>query len=100
MSASDALGDDLAAVFAGTRSDIDDVVGHADRLFIVLDDDQCVAEIAKPQEGLDQTLVVALVQADRRLVEDVENTHQTGTDLRRQPDALRLTARRVWRPNA
>ena len=32
------------------------------------------------------------MQADRRLVEDVEHAHQTGADLGGQPDALRLTA--------
>ena len=43
-------------------------------------------------ERADQPLVVALVQADARLVEDVEHTHQAGADLRGQADALRLAA--------
>src|SRR5205823_4085219 len=35
----------------------------------------------------------------RRLVEDVEDAHQLGADLGREPDALRLTARQgVGRP--
>ena len=38
-------------------------------------------------------MVVALVQADARLVEDVEHADQTGTDLGRQTDALGLPAR-------
>jgi len=33
------------------------------------------------------------VQADRRLVKDVENANQARADLRRKPDPLRLTAR-------
>jgi hypothetical protein len=36
--------------------------------------------------------VVALVQADRRLVEHVEHADQAGADLGGQPDALRLAA--------
>ena len=36
--------------------------------------------------------VVALVEADRGLVEDVEDAHEARADLRRQTDALRLTA--------
>ena len=40
-----------------------------------------------------QPRVVALVQADRRLVEDVQHADQPRADLRRQPDALRLAAR-------
>src|SRR2546421_744005 len=35
---------------------------------------------------------VALVQPDRRLVEDVEHAHQPGPDLRREPDPLGLAA--------
>src|SRR5215510_13664921 len=44
-----------------------------DRLFVVLDDDHGVAEVAQAHEGVDEALVVALVQADRRLVEHVEH---------------------------
>ena len=87
-----ALGDDMAAVLAGARADIDDPVGRAHRLFVVLDDDQRVAEIAQALQRVDQAGVVALVQADARLVEDVEHAHQAGADLRRQADALRLAA--------
>ena len=42
-----ALGDDLAAVHAGARADVDDVVGLADRLLVVLDDDHGVADVAQ-----------------------------------------------------
>ena len=41
----------------------------------------------------DEPQVVALVQADRRLVEHVHHARQLGAELRRQPDALRLAAR-------
>ena len=84
--------DHLAAVLAGARADVDHPVGGADRLLVVLDHDQRVAEVLEPDQGLDQPLVVALVEADRRLVEDVEHAHQPGTDLGRQPDPLRLAA--------
>src|SRR3546814_14410301 len=38
-------------------------------------------------------VVVALVEADRGLVEDVEHARQAAADLRREPDALRFAAR-------
>ena len=85
--------DDLAAVLARARPDVDDVVGDPDRLLVVLDDDHRVAEVAQPHERLDQPLVVALVQADRRLVEHVQHADEPAADLRREPDALRLAAR-------
>src|SRR5450432_3650040 len=91
------FGDDEAAVLAGTGTHVDEVVRLAHRLLVVLDDDHRVAQIAQlPQRG-EQARVVALVESDRRLVEDVEHTHQAGSDLRREPDALRLAARQRFR---
>jgi len=59
----------------------------------VLDDHHGVAEVAQPVERLQEPVVVALMQSDRGLVEDVEHAHQAAPDLGRQPDALRLPAR-------
>ena len=72
--------------------DVDDVVGDADRLLVVLDDDHGVAEVAQAHQRVDEPLVVALVQPDRRLVEHVEHADEPAADLRREPDALRLAA--------
>ena len=88
-----AVGDHFAAVFARARTEVDHVVGGAHRLFVVLDDDHRVAEVAQLLERREQPRVVALVQADRRLVEDVEHADEPRSDLRRQPNALRLAAR-------
>jgi hypothetical protein len=84
--------DDLAAVLPRSRADVDDPVGGGDGVLVVLDDDEGVAEVAQPHQGLDEPVVVALVQADRGLVEDVEHAHQAGPDLGRQADALGLAA--------
>ncbi len=86
------LRDDLTAVLARAGPEVEQVVGRAHRLLVVLDDDHRVAEIAQALERRDQLRVVALVQADRRLVEDVEHADQRRADLRRQADALRLAA--------
>ncbi len=59
----------------------------------MLDDDDRVAGIAQLLQAADQTLVVALVQADGGLVENVKNIDQFGTDLRGEADALALAAR-------
>ena len=95
-----ALEDQLPAVLAGAGPEIDHVVGGADRLLVVLDDDHGVAEIAQPRERREQRAVVALVQADRRLVEDVEHARQVRADLRREPDALAFAARQRRRAAA
>ena len=87
-----ALGDHAAAVLAGARPHVDDVVGGAHRLLVVLDDDHGVAEVAQAEQRVDEAPVVALVQADRGLVEDVEHADERRADLRGQADALRLAA--------
>ena len=87
-----ALCDDPPAVFPCTGPDVDDMVGDPDRVLVVLHDDQGVAEVAEPQECLDQTLVVTLVEPDGWLIEDVEDTNETGADLGGQPDPLCLSA--------
>ena len=73
--------DDSATVLAGAGADVDDVVGDADRVLVVLDDQDGVPDVTQPFQGLDQLVVVALVQADRRLVEHIEHSDEPGADL-------------------
>ena len=87
-----ALGDDLAAVLARARPHVDEPVGRAHHLLVVLDHEHGVAEVAEPLERPDQPAVVALVEPDRRLVEDVEHADELRADLGREPEPLRLAA--------
>ena len=52
----------------------------------------CVADVAQPHQGVQQTGIVAGMQPDGRLIQHVQHTHQPGADLGCQPDALRLAA--------
>ena len=83
--------------FPGAGSEVDQVIGGADRFFVVLDHDHRVAEIAQPHQRREQPRVVALVQPDARLVEDVEHAHEARPDLRGETNALRLAARQRFR---
>ena len=83
---------DLAAMDAGAGTDVDDMVGQADRVLVMLDDDHRVAEVAQMPERFEEAGIVALVQADRRLVEHIEHAGQPRADLRGEPDALALAA--------
>jgi hypothetical protein len=58
----------------------------------VLDHDHGVPDVAQPLERRDHLDVVLGVQPDARLVEHVQHAHEAGTDLRGEPDALRLPA--------
>ena len=67
-----------------------------DRVLVVLDDDERVALGFEPREDVEQHAVVARVQADRRLVEDVAHAAQVRSELRGEPDTLCLAARERW----
>ncbi len=58
----------------------------------MLDHQHRVAEVAHALQGFDQPFVVALVEADRRLVEHVEHPHQLRADLGGEADALAFAA--------
>ena len=77
---------------SGTRTHVDHVVGAEDGIEVVFDDDDRVAQVTQPQQRLQQPVVVALVQADGRLVEHVHDPGESGSDLAGQADALRLAA--------
>ena len=77
---------------AGAGADIDDVVGGHNRVLVVLDDDDGVAEVAQVLERAEQAVVVALVQADGGLIQHVEHAGEAGADLRGEADALAFAA--------
>ena len=87
-----ALVDHFPAVLAGARADVDEPVRLPDGVLVVLHHDQGVAQVAQFLQSGDQALVVALMQADGRLVQHVEHAGQAGADLGGQADALRLAA--------
>src|SRR4029453_4377870 len=82
-----ALGYNLAPPWTRARSQIDDVVGGADCFFIVLNHDDGIAEVAQSPQRSKQTSIVALMQPDARLIQNVKDTRQARADLRRHPNA-------------
>jgi hypothetical protein len=84
---------DAPALATGAGADVDQPVGGAQRRLVVLDHHHRVAQVAQALERDDQALVVARVQADRGLVEDVQHALQPRAELGRQADALGLAAR-------
>ena len=78
-------------------ADVDEVVGGEHHILVVFHDDDRVAKVAQLLERVDEALVVALMQSNRRLVEDVEHIDELRTDLRGEANALALTARQTGR---
>src|SRR3989338_1361178 len=74
------------------RTDVHDVVGSEDRVFIVLDNDDGIAQIPQRFQRFDQAVIVTLVEPDRRFIEHIERSYQLRTQFRCQADALGLAA--------
>ena len=79
-----------------TGPHVNHVVGGANHVFVVLDHQYAVANVAQVFERTNQAVVVPLVQADAGLIEHVHHPGQARTDLRSQANALGLTARQCF----
>ena len=87
-----ARGEELAAELAGAGAEVEQVVGGADDVGVVLDDEDGVAEVAKLFHDADELGGVAGVEADGGLVEDVERADEARTERGGELNALRLAA--------
>ncbi len=68
------------------------MVGMQDGVFVMLDHEHRIAEVAQVLQRVEQPRVVALMQADGRLVQHVKHARQPRADLRGEPDALAFAA--------
>ena len=83
---------DVSAAPSTARPHVDDVVGGADGLGVVLDDQHGAAGVHQRAQVVEERLRVARVQTDGRLVEYVERAGETAAELRREPQTLHLAA--------
>ena len=83
---------DLAAVTARAGTDIYNKIGGAHGVLVVFHNNQGVAQVPQVLQRSQQLIVVPLVQADGRLVQNIQHAHQGRTDLGSQPDPLALAA--------
>ena len=82
----------MPATLARAGANVNQVVGTANGVFVMLHHHQSVALVAQHLQGVEQHAVVAGVQANGGLVQHVAHALQVAAQLRRQPNALRLTA--------
>ena len=87
-----ALGDEAAAAHARAGADVDQVLGAADGVFVVLHHDQRVAFGRELVQRVQQDVVVARMQADGGFVEHVAHALQVAAQLGGQADALGFAA--------
>ena len=82
----------MAAMHAGAGADVEHMIRQTDRVLVMLDHDHGIAEVAQPLQRIEQPRIVALVQADRGLVEHIEHAGQARADLRGEANALAFAA--------
>jgi hypothetical protein len=88
-----ARGDDLSAEISGAGAHVDDKVGGGHGLWVVLDDDDGVAEIPQADEGAQEALGVPGVQAHRGLIQHIDAAREAAAELGREANPLGLAAR-------
>ena len=87
-----ACGEKLSAILSRAGAKVDQIVGRADDIGIVLDDQDGVAEIAQVFEDADQLGGVAGMQADGGLVQHVQRADEPRAKRCGELDALRFAA--------
>ena len=87
------VGHDGPALKARTRAEVTQPIGLAERVFVVFDHHEGVAEVGQFPQGLEQALVVALMQSNGRFVKHVHHARQAGANLGGQPNPLAFSAR-------
>ncbi len=75
------------------RPQIDDMIGLANGVFIMLYHDHRIAQIPQALKRFQKPVIVPLMQANRGLIQHIENTGQPAANLAREPDPLGFAAR-------
>ena len=73
------------------RSHIDDVIGSQHHVLVMFHYNHGVADVAQLLQRMDKALVIALMQADTRFIQNIKHIDQLRTNLRSQADALTLS---------
>ena len=63
----------FAAMRARTGPHIDDIVSSTDSVLVMLDNDDCIAEITQPLQRDEQHVVIPLMQTDAGFVQHIEH---------------------------
>src|SRR4030043_115996 len=67
------------------------MVGSTHHGLIMLNDENRIAQVAQTLHGLDKSIVIGGMQADGRLIADIEHAHQAAANLGGKADTLGLS---------
>ena len=81
-------GNHLAAMNTRSGSHINHIIGQPNGILVMFHNQHGVAEIAQPDQCCQQPVIVALVQANGWLVQNIQHTCQPRSNLRGKADTL------------
>ena len=81
----------MTTMHPSAHANVNDMVGKANGIFIVFHHNHGVAKVAQASERLQQTVIVALVQANGWLIKYIHHAHQACPNLTGKADALGFT---------
>src|ERR1700683_907005 len=84
----------MSAGFSGTGAEIHDIICATESLFVMLNNQNSIAEVAQSFECTEQAAIVTRVQADGWFVKYVKYPAQARADLCRQAYPLRFSTRK------
>ena len=83
-----ALSHHQPAMNAGPRPHVDNVIGGKNGFLVMLDHQHGVAEVTQAFQGLQQAVIITLMQPDGWFIQHIQNPGEAGADLRCQADTL------------
>src|SRR5580658_3999726 len=84
----------MSSGFSRAGAEVDHIICTTDGFFVMLDNQNGVAEVAQGFQGAEQAAIVACVQADGWFVEHIQHATEARANLRGQPNPLRFTSRK------
>jgi hypothetical protein len=82
------LGNDPTTMLAGQGTDVDQMICSKHNVFVVLHHQNTIANISEILQSTYQPVIIALMQADTRFIQNISNTLQLRSDLGCQADPL------------
>jgi hypothetical protein len=77
---------------SGTRTYIDEIVTLSHDIFVMFDDDDGISDSSKALQVSDEHIVITRMETDRWLIENIDDTLESCSDLCGESDTLRLTS--------
>ena len=89
-----ASSNNVTTKLTGAGAHVNNVVSCTNGIFIVLDNKYGITAISELLEGLNEAVIISLMQTNGRFVQNIENSHEAGTNLSCQANTLGFSTRK------